>query len=288
MPELAQGVADILSAGVGAENQFVVLSDPSKTASMLSLPNVRCVILTSVSSTDLQFLAEPVLGYFESGGSAIGFHGSSWQSKVGDLARRVFPAFGNSTGFGTKKDDLNVNEYRRDEVLAGIGEDLPEAFDLIGQFFALCRSPERELVLPQPQSGTRTVLYKDDQSGAPLVIAYEGEKGGRSICFTGLFFRSTPTAGNYFGRILVQEEFKSLIEDCFAWCSEGNTRYNEYSENHAQILEESLGEEERLRARAEERESSRRGRRRLALIISWILGGAGIGVLLYFGFVRSS
>ena len=287
MPELAEGVRDILSESSTGGEEFIALTDPYQTVSMLGLPNVRCLILTPVSSNDLVFFIDPVVAYFKNGGSVIGFHGSCWQSALGDLARDVFPVYGNSTGVGTRKGDLSVNEYVRNASIGGIGNSLPDSFDLVGQFFATSKDKAKVLVEPVPHTGTKTILYRDRTSEAPLIVAYEGEGGGRSVAFAGLFVRNNPTTGNHYEKLLYQPEFSTLLLDCYSWVAEGNSRFNAYSETYDTILEEDLRVREDLIARAEERDNSRKSRRNLMLLAFWALGLAAIAGLIYWAFVRS-
>ena len=287
MPGLAEGIADMLSESATGGEEFLAISDPYQAGSMLSLPNVRCLILTSVSSTDLLFLINPVIGYFQNGGSAIGFHGSCWQNNLGEVARVVFPVYGNSTGVGTRKGGLSVNEYSRDASLGGIGDSLPDNFDLIGQFFAAPKDTEKNLVDPIPPAGVKTVLYRDKDSGAPLVVAYEGGGGGRSIAFAGLFLRNNPNAANHYEKLLAQPEFSTLLLDCYSWASEGNSRFNTYSETYDEVIEEGLSETRDLVARAEERNRSRRSQRTLLLVVFWVLGLGALLGLVYWAFFRA-
>ncbi len=282
---LAEGVAQILESSSTGGEEFMPVTDPVLVASMLGLPNIRCLILTSVGSADLHPLIKPVIGYFEGGGSAIGFHGSCWQNQVDDMARIVFPAYGNSTGVGVRKNGLNVEEYVRENSLGGIGDELPEEFDLVGQFIALAKDTEKNVVSPTPPKGKKTVLYKDKKSGAPLVIAYEGDSGSRSISFTGTFLRDSPDAGSHYGKLLEQPEFRSLLSDCYRWTAEGNTRYNSYSEDYEQIVADMEKARGDLVVRSEEREASRRSRKTLMLAIFWVLGLACIVGLAYWAFM---
>jgi hypothetical protein len=287
MPELAEGVKAILSESSTDGEEFIVLTDPYQTMSMLGLPNVRCLILTPVSSNDLFFLADPVIGYFENGGSAIGFHGSCWQNNLGDMARHVFPIYGNSTGIGARKGGLSVNEYVKNESIGGIGDTLPGSFDLVGQFFAVPKDKTKVLVEPIPPDGTKTVLYRDRKSEAPLVVVYEGRGGGRSVAFAGLFVRNNPTTGNHYEKLLSQPEFSTLLLDSYSWAIEGNSRFNTYSETYEGVIEEGRRYKEELIARAEERDKSRKDRRTFMLLAFWILGFAVIAGLFYWAFVRS-
>jgi hypothetical protein len=288
MPDLAQGVAALLEAGSSGGEEYLVATDPSAVSALLSLPNVRCVVLTSVSSTDLVLLEEPMVSYFENGGSAIGFHGSSWQNQVGDLARDVFPAYGNSTGVGARKDGLNVNEYVAGERIAGIGDDLPDEFDMVGQFFALPRDDQRNILEPTPPEGRKTVLYRDKKTEAPLVVAYEGPSGARSVIFTGLFLRDSPNAGNHYEKLLEQAEFRSLLLGIYDWAAEGNPRFEEFSQTYQAVVDGRQEEDSNLVSRSEERLKSQKTRRALLLVVFWVAGLVGIAGLVYWSFVRTS
>jgi hypothetical protein len=288
MPELAEGVASILASTSNDGEEFLVLSDPFRAASMLSLPNVRCLVLTSTNSNDLVLLREPVIAYFRNGGSAIGFHGCCWQNTLGDLARLVFPVYGNSTVIGQRKSGLSVNEYTRDARLGGIGDSLPDNFDLVGQFFAAPKDSVKNLVEPVPTEGEKTVLYRDRSTGTPLVIAYQGDGGGRSIAFSGFFVRNNPATGNHYEKLLTQPEFSALLLDCYKWASGGNSRFNGYWETYEEVIEEGIAEREDLVNRAEERESSRRNQRTLLLVAFWALGILAIAGLSYWAFVLKS
>ena len=227
-----------------------------------------------------------MVAYFRNGGSTIGFHGCCWQNALGDLARLVFPVYGNSTVVGQRKSGLSVNEYSRDALLAGIGDSLPENFDLVGQFFAAPKDSDKNLVEPIPPGGEKTVLYRDRSTGTPLVIAYQGDGGGRSMAFSGFFVRNNPATGNHYEKLLSQPEFSTLLLDCYRWVSEGNSRFNRYLETYSVVIEERIAEREGLVSRAEERESSRRSQRTLLLAAFWALGVVAIAGLSYRAFVR--
>ncbi len=286
MDGFAQGVTAILNSSSSQGEEFVVLTDPSLAASLLALPNVKCLVLTSVGSGDLTALVQPVVEYFRSGGSTIGFYGSSWQTQVGDLARSVFPAFGNATGSGTRKAGAYVNEYVRGDRLAGFGESLPDSFDLVGQFFAYAGDKDKKPIDVETGTGSRTVLFRERKTGSPLVIAYEGEHGGRSATLTGLFLREQPTAESYYGRLLEQPEFRSLLADAYRWVSEGNVRFQTYSASYQEVISKRGKAQDELVARSEEKRQSRKTSWMVLLGVFWALGLACIAAMVRWSFLK--
>ncbi len=285
MRVLAQGVAAALNASCVQGEEIIVASDPSLVGSLLALPNVKCLILTSVAPGDLTALVEPVTEYFRSGGSAIGFYGCSWQTQVGDLARLVFPAFGNTTGSGVRKAGTYVNEYVRADRLEGFADGLPDSFDVVGQFFAYASDQDKKLVDVQALPGKRTVLFREKKTGAPLVIAYEGERGGRSATFTGLFLREQPTAESYYGKLLEQPEFQVLLADAYRWVCEGNVRFHAYSANYHEVVAQREKTQDELLARSQGRARSQRMRRMVLLGIFWALGLICIAAMIRWSFL---
>lgn len=283
---LAEGVAAILNSSPSQGEEVVVVTDPSIAASLLALPNVKCLVLTSVASGDLTPLVEPVIEYFQSGGSAIGFYGCSWQTQVGDLARSVFPVFGNTTGSGTRKAGAYVNEYVKADRLAGLGESLPDSLDLVGQFFAYASDKNKKPIDVEPLAGSRTVLFREKKTGSPLVIAYEGEHGGRSAALTGLFLREQPTAESYYGKLLEQPEFRSLLTDAYRWVSEGNVRFQTYSASYQEVIGQREKAERELIARSEDKRQSRSTARMALLGILWALGLVCIAVMVRWSFLK--
>lgn len=285
MTGFAQGISEVLKADLGDQYDFTVVNDSSVLRSLLPMPNVACVILPVYVRQELSGLVDPLDTYFKEGGALIGFQGCCSQAQAEKLAQEVFPAFGNATGTPTMKNGIPVNQYIRDRALEGFG-DLPDEFDLIGQFFTYPSNMSRKLIEPEPVTGHRWVLYREGKSGAPLVIAYENDVGSRSISLTGCFVRSQESAKNYYGKLLASPDFVSLLEDSLLWTVRGSTRYSTFSEELDDLIKGQKEHLEALRAHAADVEGSRKGRRAALLTISWLLGLGGVAVLIYVGFFR--
>ncbi len=283
MPGLADGVAEILGEA-DADAQVVVLHDPTVVASLLAYPNVKCLVLTSVASGDLSLLVRPVLEYFRAGGAVIGFHGACWQTKLDGVATEVFPAYGNATLPGIRKEGRNYVQYVKSSQPPGAFADLPEAFDLIGQFYVFQSDSKRRPIIPRPPRGTLSIIYEEAKTGAPLALAYESPGGARSFCLPGLFLRDNPSVGSYYGLLLEQPEFKALLVHAYTWVTEGNPRFDRYSASFQRLLEAKQDEIQELRARAQMREGARRRGRAVMLLVLWVGGIAVVAGLIRWAF----
>ncbi len=279
MPGFAQGISDIIANSSENGYEVVVVEDASVLSCMLPMPDVECVILPVLMATEVKTLVEPMTTYFQSGGAAIGFQGCCSQSKVGTLARDVFPVYGNSTGSPTIKEGMSVNEYVRDESMEGF-TDLPTEMDLVGQFFTYSGTTSREVIEPEHEGGDRSVLYRDRKSGAPLVIAYESDGGSRSVSFTGCFVRSREDARNYYGKLLGDENFQMLLMDSLEWTVDGTTRNSKYGSSYPEIISQHRERIQDLRLERDEKEEKAETRRLIMLSIGWIAGLAlSIGLI---------
>ena len=283
MPGFASRIANALQEHFGSGYNFTVVSDPSLLSALLPMPDTACVILAVMGGREVRDLVDPLVAYFENGGAAIGFQGCCSQAQADGLARSVFPIFGNSTGAGVVKDGRPVNEYVREQTLPDFS-DLPDHFDLIGQFFTFSADLSRRPVSPKPQRGHVYTLFKDSKSGAPLVVAYENEEGSRSVSLTGCFVRPMQGARNYYGKLVDDPLFVSLLEDSLNWTLKGKTRYSSFRERWPGLIQSEKDRIAQVRKSAEEREMQLRRSKMLALSLSWVGGLAACLLILRWGF----
>lgn len=286
MPGFAQGLAELLANQTEGIN-FLALDQPAELSSLLAMPDVTCVILPVMTGSAIRTLVDPLCTYFHNGGALVGFQGCCDTKQVGLLATEVFPMFGNSTGSPVIKDAGPANEYVRDQALEAFG-DLPESFDLVGQFFSYSGNATRQPVDPQPAEGLKTVLFRESRTKAPLVVAYETPGSSRSVCFAGCFVKAKETERNYYGRLLEDPIFIKLIRDALAWTTQGVTRSSRYESSYKDLIQ---GDSDRLQSLLESAarsEKDRKSRRQLSLSATWVLGITAIAALVYLGFLRPS
>lgn len=285
MPGFGRGVAEILQGRFGEQVEFVILQDPAELSALMSMPEVGCIVLAVLSGNEVKTLIDPLLAYFGQGGAAIGFQGCCVEQQVGRLSRDVFPAFGNSTGSGSVKAGIPVNEYVRDLNLEAFS-DLPDQFDLLGQFFTYAANASRIPVEPGIAEGSRTVLFREKRTHAPLVIAYEGSNGSRSVSFTGCFVRSKETEKNYYGNLLEEPLFQTLLGDAVDWAMQGPTRHGLYGSSIGEMVQEERDRLEALRNHALNAEKERQRRKAAILLLAWALGLLAVSALVYRAFFR--
>jgi len=285
MPGFGRGVAEILQGRLGEQVELVVLEDPSELSALMSMPEVGCVVLAVMSGNEVKTLVDPLVAYFSQGGAAIGFQGCCVEQQVGRLSRDVFPAFGNATGSGSVKDGVPVNEYVRDASLEAFS-DLPDQFDLLGQFFTYPANASKSVIEPQIAEGSRMVLFRDKKTNAPLVIGYETAAGSRSVSFTGCFVRSQETAKNYYGNLLQEPRFQALIGDAVDWAMQGSTRHAQHSSTIGEMVREEKERLDALRNHALSAKNERQRKKLIFLVLAWALGLIAVFGLLYQAFLR--
>jgi len=283
MPGLGRGVAEILSRRIGGWADLVLLNDPSDLSALISMPEVGCVVLAVMSGNEVKTLVDPLLAYFSQGGAVVGFQGCCVEQQVGALARDVFPAFGNATGSGSLKAGIPVNEYVRDQYLEAFG-DLPGQFDLLGQFFPYCANASRSAIDPEVAEGSRIVLYRESRTNAPLIIAYEGPKGSRSVSLTGCFVRSKVTEKNYYGNLLEDPVFQTLLADAVNWTMQGATRHRRYGSSIGEMVRQDAERREALRSHALKVKKDRQMRKQATLLAGWAVGLLFVAGLLHWAF----
>lgn len=286
MTGFADGIAETLMEDFGDECEFIVLDDPSLLSSLLSMPDVKCVVLPVFVGQEVTTVIEPLCTYFESGGALIGFQGCCGQAQTGRLARDVFPIFGNSTGSPVMKEGIPVNEYVRDATIEGF-ENLPDEFDLLGQFFTYAANISRKLVEVHPAEGQKTVLYREKKTNAPLVVAYENLRGSRSVCFSGCFVRSREDARNYYGKLLDDQIFVRMLGDALSWVMKGSTRFSEFGSNYSELIQAEKDRLAGLLVHAESEAEKRERGKGIMLLASWVMGIAASIGLIYLGFLRT-
>jgi hypothetical protein len=284
MPGFGEGIVEVLNGSIDGV-EFVTVDDSTLLSSFMSMPDTACVILAVMKGKEVETLITPLLTYFEGGGAIIGFQGCMSMNTAGDLATKVLPIFGNATGSFTLKDGIPINEYVRDVSISEF-ENLPEKFNLLGQFFIYSANSTKDMIDPLPDSGVNRVLYRDKKTGAPLIAAYESETGSRSISLTGFFVRSTETARNYFGKLLGDPLFADIMTDSVKWTLGGTTRSSTYESTYEDLIQNERERTRNLIETAEKNKSDAQSRKGIYLLLAWVLGIAAMAGLIYIGFIK--
>ncbi len=230
--------------------------------SLISLPQVRCVVIAAQNPSDFDFLRQfsPIMvRYFRQGGSLVGI-GPCCGSDIEELSTTVFPVGGNATGKGRPIDGSFGSKYVLSKVLEPITGSLPSSFVVTQSEFVYRKGKEGALG-PYSDLGETGVLYRDETTNAPMVVTLEGEDGGRTVSMPGCRVANVERLPFYWERLVDADEFKNLLQGSVTWAMEGCRRYGEMAESAEQDLEQ---EGERLQSVVEAgdelREKSRQNR----------------------------
>jgi len=286
MPGFGEELVELLDGSIEGF-EFVAIGDPTLLSSLMPMPDTACIVLAVMKGKEVETLITPLITYFMEGGALLGFQGCLSLNTVGELARVGFPVFGNATGPFTVKGGVPVNEYVRGEDVPGFA-DLPDQFDLLGQFYAYSANSSKDPVDPRPATGSKRVVYRDESTGAPMIVSYENDAGSRSISLAGFFVRPTETARNYYGKLLGDPLFKDLMVDCISWTLDGATRAKRFATTYEDMIADERERRQGLIQTAERNKSDLQRRRMLLLAIAWAVGVVSMVGLVYLGFFRNS
>ena len=207
----------------------IVAHDEDTMRAMITLPQIRCVVISVYNPPEFSFLKDfaPVLqAHFEEGGAFIGIGPVCSRILADPLATGIFPVRGNLTGRGTAMEGRYGSAYVLSEPVEGISDNLPPRFVLTqGQYVYDCGT-EGPLE-PTSEDGDLQIVYREESTGIPMVIALETPNGARSISLAGCYVADVERLTYYWKRLVEQEEFRSLLKGCVSWAMNGSRRYAE-------------------------------------------------------------
>jgi hypothetical protein len=249
--------------------EIFVTADPEMVSLGASLPNTACIVVNADNEAEMAGLEESLLTYFEDGGGLVGFKDACFLPSAGRLAVDVFPVFANHSVKETRP-DMWTRVFVRDDVME-VNSGLQESFALMsmGTYFS---ADDGGGYLEVP--GDWSVLYRDGETSSPQVVAYEGEGGGRSVAFPGIWVVGTPRLAIYYGNLAANEAFVTLFTRSVRWAMESG-RYAEWSGQWSDRLRELDDGREELAGEAAERGRERSSRRIYTLVAAW-----GVGLLV--------
>ena len=197
---------------------------------------------------------------------------------AGELAKDVFPTFSNVSILSNPRS--RVRTYVADGR-SDISSGVPDSFQLPAMGIYLC-ADKKKTYLPNcekkfPQ-GT-TVLYRDQETGSPLVVAYNNENGGRSVAYAGVSVVSSPRVDIYYGKLVDNENFTKLFLNSLEWVSQ-SSRFPRMTSNLSQTLQMAQEDKQRLREEAVRASRQRANRRTILLAVAWTLGLASCAVIV--------
>lgn len=272
--ELASMLVELIEGEEEVDAEVLVVNSPEAVRLSAAMPEVACILIYADHRDDLVGLPGPLTAFFEAGGGLVGLREVCSQPAAEELAREVFPVHGNHTlrPSGSTRAFL----YQLDEG-AEIAEGLPESFEVLslGTYVSVDSDGDR-IQIP----GGHQVIYRDQETGSPLVVAHESEKGGRSVGLPGIMVVSNERVDVYYGNLFLNGNFTALLANSLVWAM-GNSRFQALEQDLQQEIEEFNAIQEELRNEAENAESERRTRRTYYLVGFWAAGLVVCGLIMF-------
>ncbi len=274
--EFAEMLASVINNDTRIEAETLVASTPKGVSLATALPNLRCIVIFSDNAKDLSGFKSSLIPFFEEGGGLVGIKEICYIPSAEELAKSVFPIYGNATEKELSPRKTRTRTYVVEEETE-ITENLPDNFEILSMGTYYSANEEGEYV---EIGGSKTVVYRDGEVGCPLVVTNQSEKGGRSVSLPGIMVVSVPRVDVYYGNIVQDEEFVTLFTNSVLWAS-GNARSQYMESDLSQRIEDADNRYEELKKAASESEKERNQSRLTMLLLVWALGIAFCGVVAW-------
>jgi len=274
------GFAKMLAALIQQDDRIdakvEVVTTPDVLSIATALPQTECVVVYISNRAEIEGLEAPLASFFEVGGGLVGMRDVCYKSTAGRLATDVFPIYGNKSVQQYSPREKRARTYIQSDVTE-INKDVPESFELIsmGTYYS---SDAQGSYLKVP--GDYSVLYKDNETGSPLVVAYQNEEGGRSVALPGIWIVSSPRVDIYYGHLVEDQNFARLFTNSVLWAAQGSSHFSNVKKDLSTKIEEAKTRQQRLKEQAEEAEKRQNLRRVLLLSGLWIVGLLTCGIIV--------
>jgi hypothetical protein len=274
-PELGELLASLIESDDRLDARVLIARSPGEVVLAAVTPATQCIVIYAEHKDYVSELDPALVPYFEEGGGLVGIMEPCYEPSAPGLATRVFPVFGNSSDRELSMKERRTRTYILEEA-SEIASGLPETFQILSIGTYLSADDEGKHVRVP---GDYVVVYRDNATGCPLVIAHESHAGGRSVAFPGIMLAKVPRLDVYYGNLVLEEEFVKVFTNSVAWAA-GNARIKRVEEGLAEAMVE---QEDRIRQLLDEAEKTRRSKatgRMVGILLLWAGGLVSIGVVL--------
>jgi hypothetical protein len=253
------------------DSKVEIITNPELIVMASLLPNTECIVVYADHKNQVEGLYTSLSLYLQEGGGLVGIREVCNEPNAKELATEVFPISANETDRKPNSKGKRARTYilTADHEITG---GLPDTFDILSMGTYLSADEDGNY-LPIP--GNYDIIYRDEITNAPLVVAVESDKGGRSIAMPGIWSVSNSRVDVYYGNIVAEESFIKLFTNSVLWAAKGSTRYSTISNNLTGKIESADLERQELAKAAEEAEKSKAQQRLILLVAVW---GGGLVV----------
>jgi hypothetical protein len=295
MMKFSSSLSETLRAGLGDEFEVYACTSMSELQHFLLLPQVVALVSSYVGSNEYNSTL-PFGAYFEDGMGMVGFNHLCNTQFGGDLARNVFPIFGNASTRGSMTfvdgEWIRMRTYAKAGQHA-VGDGLPDEFTIPDYELNFClRSDGKHgQGWPLPSEGSYCIVFTTTGRDSPYqgqmlpgVVAYEDE--GRSVSFPGFYGSELPGVSSY-EKFVNESLFMKLVSNAVVWVSESGLERRDrlaagFSESLQSLKDRMESEGEEMRAWVNARSA-----RKTVIQVGIIgVGLAAAAVASYLSFIR--
>jgi len=293
MMKFSSALAENLRVGLGDEFEVYACTSMSELKQFLLLPQVVALVSSYVGSNEYNTTL-PFEMFFLDGMGMVGFNHLCSTQYVGDLARSIYPVFGNSSTKGSMTfvdgEWIRMRTYTKTGQHM-ISEDLPEEFTIPDYELNFCLRSDgkHDQGWPLPPEGSYCVVLstvgRDSPYGdkaLPGVIAYENQ--GRSVSFPG-FYGSELAGVSSYEKFVNQSNFVKLVSGAVVWASQsGLARRDRLVPTFNKTLEDLKKSEEEENKEISAWVSARSARKIFTQIAIIIVGAVSAVLVSYLAF----
>lgn len=273
---LAGMLADLIEEDPRIDSDVEIVTTAAAAAMSTVLPTTECLVIYCNHKDQIAGLEPGIGSFLAQGGGVVGINEVCYEPSAEEMALEVFPVGANTSVVQRSPAQKRVRHYLVEEG-GEIASGLPEAFELLSMGIYLRGDEEGNYI---EFDGGGKVVYRDGETGSPLVVTYESKKGGRSVAFTGVMVVKQDRVDVYYGKLIAQEDFVKLFTNCVFWAAKGSQRYQDTSTNLSEKIEGAETRYERAREEAEKARQARSSRKMVILAAVWVVGLVACGMVV--------
>jgi hypothetical protein len=276
-PVLGEMLANLLIEDDRIDSKVEIITDPEIIEMASLLPSTECIVIYAVHEDQVTGLYTSLSLYLQEGGGLVGIREVCNEPTAKQLATEVFPISANESNRAPNSKGKRARTYLPvDDHMIASG--LPETFDILSMGTYLSADDEGNY-LPVP--GDFSIVYKDEITDSPLVVAVESDQGGRSVAMPGIWSVGNTRVDVYYGNIVADENFMKLFTNSVLWAAKGSTRFKTISSNLTEKIDNADQERQELTRKAEEAERKKNQQRLILLVVVWGGGLVVCGIVVW-------
>ena len=286
VPEFGEALAKTVSEDArfdGATVSVCERLDDFRIAAFF--PDVKVVVIALPRDTG-QELNQTLEWFFRSGGGVLGMGFAGMWTASRNASQDVLPLFG--TGYSTGIYDRSQRKFficfekaEQDEISQGI-----EDFCIPQHKFILHIDPStKKFEEESPNSGAYKVLFREGQTGAPLMVKYSKE--GVSVAFATFAGDEIERSPSYYGLFVDRPEFIKLFTNSLYWIWSNEKKFQRSVEAAKGFYNQTALHVQSMRMQALRRERQQRLLQRLRSVLSVVGAVFGCALVYWATFLKS-